>query len=83
MNPYVSHLEFLPSSFATCDLATQALSPSDLTSCRQQEKETLLCPNTEEKQGWETQTEDFCGAESSRNQCLRSNFEMTMLFING
>lgn len=51
MNPYVSHLELLPSSFATCDSATQALSPSDLTSCRQQEKETLLCPNTEEKQG--------------------------------
>lgn len=45
MNPYVSHLETLPSSFATCDLATQALSPSDLTSSSQQEKEIILCPN--------------------------------------
>lgn len=50
MNSYVSHLETLPSSFTTCDSATQALSPFDLTSSSQQEKEILLCPNTEEKQ---------------------------------
>lgn len=42
MKPYVSHLETLPSSFATCDLATQALSSSGLTSSSQEEKEILL-----------------------------------------
>lgn len=55
LNPYISHLQYLPSSLATCDLATQALSPSDLTSSSQQEKETLLCPKAEEKQRWDTQ----------------------------
>lgn len=50
MNPYVSHLETLPSSFVTGNLATQALSPSDLASSSQQEKEILLCPSAEEKQ---------------------------------
>lgn len=50
MNPYVSHQETLPNSFTTCDLATQALSPSDFTSSSQQEKEILLCPSADEKQ---------------------------------
>lgn len=50
MSSYVSHLETLPSTFATCNSATQVLSPSDLTSSSHQEEEILLCPSTEDSQ---------------------------------
>ena len=73
-----------PSSpFATCDSATQALSPSDLISSSQQEKEIFLCPSAEETQRWQPlRKEGLYGAEPTRDQCIRSNSEITMLFVN-
>lgn len=78
MNPYVSHLATLPSSFTTCKSATQALSPSDLIISRKQEKE-ILSVQAQRRSKHDSQAERrVYNAEPTRDQCRRSNSEMTM-----